>query len=196
MLKFVVLLTGLIPLCSGIVFSQSGVRSEKGCNIRLDNAPAVRGLKLGQTVEQVKAVLPTLLKRGSEATRDPEIGVLESRVRVNAPEYMPGFAGIDQVNILFLDDRLSQVKIVYDQSVRWQKESDFTSKVSESLNLPNAWEDTIGGSIMNCDGFFLRAEIGHYTSPTELLMKQTNLSEEVGRRMKLRVDNQRGLFRP
>jgi hypothetical protein len=196
MLKFVMLLAGLIPPSSGIVLSQSGVQSEKRCNVRLDNAPTIRGLKLGQTVEQVKAALPTLLKRGSEATQDPGIGALESHVQVNAAEYMPGFAGINQVNVLFLDERLAQIKIVYDQSVRWQRESDFTSKVSESLNLPNAWEDSFGGSIMNCDGFFLRAEIGHCTSPTGLLIKLTNLTEEVDRRMKLRDEKQRGSFKP
>ena len=162
----------------------------------MDTAPTIRGLKLGQNLEQVKAVLPTLLKAGSNATRDPGIGALESRVNVNTPEYLPAFEGVEQVRVLFLDDRLVQMNFLYDRNVRWQREKDFTSKISESLKMPNVWEDGIGGSILNCEGFFLRAEIGYYNSPSQLLIKLTNLSAEIDRRIKARDEKQRGSFKP
>lgn len=175
MLKFLIPLICLCALCiPETALSQSGTQSENRCNTGLENAPTIRGLKLGQTLEQVKAVLPTLLRAGSNATRDPGIGALESRVNVNTPEYLPAFEGIEQVSVLFLDDRLVQMKFLYDRKVRWQRQTEFTSKISESLKMPNAWEDSIGGSILNCNGFFLRAEIGYYNGPSQLLIKLTN----------------------
>jgi hypothetical protein len=197
MLRFLITIICLSALCFAETgLSQSGAQSENRCTVGLDNTPTIRGLKLGQTLQQVKGILPTLLKAGSNATRDPGIGALESRVRVNTPVYLAAFAGIEQVNVLFLDDRLVQMNFVYDRNVRWQKGSEFTSKISESLKMPNVWEDSIGGSILNCNGFFLRAEIGYYSSASQLLIKQTNLSAEMDRRIKARDEKQRGSFKP
>lgn len=197
MLKFLIPLICLCGLCiPQSELSQSGTQSEARCTIGLDNAPTIRGLKLGQNLEQVKAILPTLLKAGSNATRDPGIGALESRVNVNTPEYLPAFEGVEQVQVLFLDDRLVQMNFLYDRTVRWQREKNFTSKISELLKLPNVWEDSIGGSTLNCDGFFLRAELGYYNSPSQLLVKLTNLSAEIDRRIKARDEKQRGSFKP
>ena len=197
MLKFLFPLICLCALCiPQNALSQSSTQSEVRCTIGLDNAPTIRGLKLGQNLEQVKAVLPTLLKAGSNATRDPGIGALESRVNVNTPEYLPAFEGVEQVQLLFLDNRLVQLNFLYDRTVRWQREKDFTSKISELLKLPNVWEDSIGGSILNCDGFFLRAELGYSNSPSQLLVKLTNLSAEIDRRIKARDEKQRGSFKP
>jgi hypothetical protein len=75
-------------------------------------------------------------------------------VNVNTPEYLPAFEGVEQVQVLFLDDRLVQMNFLYDRTVRWQREKDFTSKISELLKLPNVWEDSIGGSIFNCAKFY------------------------------------------
>jgi hypothetical protein len=197
MMKFLIPFICLcVPCIPQTALSQTGTQSETRCTIGLDNAPTIRGLKLGQNLEQVKAVLPSLLKAGSNATRDPGIGALESQVNVNTPEYLPAFEGVEQVRVLFLDDRLVQMNFLYDRKVRWQREKDFTSKISELLKLPNAWEDSIGGSILNCDGFFLRAEIGYYNSPSQLLVKLTNLSAEIDRRIKARDEKQRGSFKP
>jgi len=117
-------------------------------------------------------------------------------VNVNTPEYLPAFEGVEQVRVLFLDDRLVQMNFLDDRKVRWQREKDFTSKISESLKMPNVWKDSIGGSILNCDGFFLRAEIGYSNSPSQLLIKLTNLSAEIDRRIKARDEKQRGSFKP
>ena len=195
--RFLILLICLFALfiSETAAVSQSGTQSENRCNIGLDNAPTIRGLRLGQNLDQVKAILPTLPKAGSKATRDPGIGALESRVDVNTPTYLPAFEGIEQVNVLFLDDRLVQINFHYDRKLRWQSEKEFTSRISDSLKMPNVWEDGIGGSILNCNGFFLRAEIG-YNSPSQILIKLTNLSAEIDHRIKARDERQRGSFKP
>ena len=75
MLRFLIPLICLCALCiPETALSQSDTQSEARCTIGVDTAPTIRGLKLGQNLEQVKAVLPTLLKAGSNATRDPGIG--------------------------------------------------------------------------------------------------------------------------
>jgi hypothetical protein len=206
--KYLCALIGLIVLTlvfvSGVIAQSTKDANGSGkCDVQLDHAPSIRGLRLGHSIEDVKVVLPTLLQRNSGAVADPEIGLLQSEVRVDSAAYKPAFDGIDMVGLMFLDKKLAQIKIVYDHSIRWNKTRDFTSKISESLHLPNVWEGlffstgTLGDDpSMECGGFLLTAEIGLHTSPTVLLIKQSNLSEEVDRRVKQRDEKKRGSFKP
>jgi hypothetical protein len=173
---------------------------QASCHLTLDQAPAIRGLRLGQSIADVKAILPTLLHRESGAVEDPDIGALQAKVHVDVAAYKPAFDGIDRVNVMFLDKRLAQISIIYDHSIEWKGGDEFTARISESLRLPNAWLSVLPSNTdflsMQCNGFLLTADVGKYSARTSLLIKQTNLDTEMDRRAKSRADQRRDSFKP
>lgn len=132
------------------------------CTVGLSNAPEVRGLRLGMSVEEFKAKFP-LTTRSTLRSVNPDViepgvpmpdrfgavnmpaktfGVLSETEVTNNPQ----LKGIRIRQVLFVDGRLAHFRIIYsDDTVKWEDLAEFAVKTSESLSLPVAsWQPKQG----------------------------------------------------
>jgi hypothetical protein len=128
------------------------VSSAQQCVLKseqLPDAPELRGFRLGQTFDQVEAIVPQI-KFG----RADEIGV--TRTSIN-PLYdqkfdQAKFADIRTISFDFLDGKLTTLWIGYESTFKWQTVDEFIRGISKALNLPRSWSPKRNGQQLNCDG--------------------------------------------
>jgi hypothetical protein len=88
-----------------------------------------------------------------------EVGSLA--VNVPAADLKPETGdGIESVNLTFVDNRLSQIKVTYNSASQWDNLQDFFTRESQKLSLPKPTaSDSLQGSggnekyAVRCEGF-------------------------------------------
>lgn len=147
-LKKLVTIITLIIVCAFAASAQ-----EAKCSLKLAELPAVselRGFHLGMTVEEVKARLPRVQLKPAD-----EFGFTSLNI---FPDYESGidktaFAGVRTISLEFLDGRVSSLWIGYDKSFKWQTLDEFTTGMTASLKLPNAWRSKFRNRLLDCADF-------------------------------------------
>lgn len=137
---------GLLP---GAVL-KDGRRLSLWCDMSLDKAPVVRGLRLGMTELEAEKVL------GGDLTFlvDHDEGTRSSSVLVNRIE---GFEGIGFVTIDSFDSKIFRIRISYDSSVKWKNVEELVDNFGPKLGLPAAWkEENWGMALIACKDFDAR----------------------------------------
>lgn len=139
---------GFIFTCIAVVPAQ------EQCKLNVAQLPTLRGLRLGMTTEQVRSVFP-----GMQSEAKGDLGQINTSVsRDYSGTNGPIFKDIYGIDFTFFDNKLVDFTIQYDYSVHWDTLESFIAKVSESLRLPNLWENEGGFSKkLKCDGFIIRA---------------------------------------
>jgi hypothetical protein len=117
---------------------------------QLSQAPELKRLWPGMTVEQVKGVVPAL-----EMGKQDELGLSKTSF---SPDFNPkvdkaAFQGVRTVSLDFLDGRLFSVWIGYNETFKWKTIDDVTRAITQSLKLPNAWETKARGQQLTCGDF-------------------------------------------
>jgi hypothetical protein len=131
---------------------------------KLTQAPAIRGIRLGMSAEQMLAQIP-----GSEADSDLLARLSRDYFGSRSAILVPGnyvtskekFAGIKSINVTLLDGRLVSLYIEYD-GPQWSSDKQFVARLAELLNLPGvgSWKyGNSGGLAIVCDGFEISARI-------------------------------------
>jgi hypothetical protein len=154
------------------------------CTLTLAQAPEIRGIRLGMSLEQALSVFPSLkrppevivLPDGGSITRDflepDEVGVIRVRINTLDPKYSreaTKLEGIGNFNFDFTDGRISYISVIYDTQAKWSTPDEFAQKVSESLRIPSAWKKPIeynreSERDMECDGFVITVRANRYTA--------------------------------
>jgi hypothetical protein len=147
-----VLSAWLLVACSG------GSQENQKCTVGITNAPEIRGLRLGMSVDEFRAKFPLttrpILKSVNPDVVEPSVpapdrfGVINMQGKTSGilPETEiannPSLKGAEIRQALFVDGRLAHFRIVYrDDGVRWDNLTQFVVKTSETLGLPLAsWE--------------------------------------------------------
>jgi hypothetical protein len=137
-------------------------------------SPAVRGIRLGMTAEEVFALFPASSERPENknailsAEQPPNYGIASLSFQ---PSTYPSpakerFAAIDSVSITLFDGRVTDIQVAYagpDSNPRgpvWNNVDDFIAKLSEAFALPAAkyWFEYSGYSkTLKCAGFEMEA---------------------------------------
>lgn len=190
----------LIALVFGLVSAAAGQTSNTSgageCKLTLAQAPAIRGIRLGMSVDQVLAQIP-----GSEADSDFLARLSRDYFGSRSATVMPSsyvtsrekFAGINSINLSFLDGRLVSFGIHYD-GPEWRSKEQFVARVAEVLNLPGVgyWKPSLV-----CDGFEISAQTG---SPkgAAITMKDTkvDIGKVVHEREEVPKEKARRAFKP
>ena len=133
------------------------------CKLTLAQAPAIRGMRLGMSAEQLLAQIP-----GSEADSDLLAKLSRDYFGSRSARVVPGnyvtaqekFAGIKSVDVHFLDGRLMSLYIQYD-GPEWSSANQFVARLAELLNLPGvaSWKPVNSGLAIVCDGFEISGQI-------------------------------------
>lgn len=133
----------------------AGAQAGAKCSLtteQLSQAAELKGLWPGMTVEQVKAVVPSL-----EMGKADELGLSKTSF---SPDFNPkinkaAFQGVRTVSLDFLDDKLFSVWVGYNETFKLKTIDEIVRAVTQSLKLPNAWETKGRGQQMNCGDFQL-----------------------------------------
>lgn len=156
-MKTVLLIALVLGSVSTAAAQTSNTPGAGECKLKLSQAPAIRGIHLGMTANEVLAQIP-----GSEADSDLLARLSRdyfgSRSAVVRPEgYVTSkekFAGVNSISLGFLDGRLMSFSIRYD-GPEWRSIEQFVARVAEVLNLPGvgSWKPNNNGLAIACDGF-------------------------------------------
>lgn len=153
-------------------YSQTEVAkvSPPACTLKPTQAPAVRGIKLGMSVEDLLALFPGSASEDgirlsvSKADNYPNFGVVGIDIIPNRYTSKERFAGIGYFNFVFLDGRVAQYQVDYNGAPNgptWRHIDDFIAKIAEAFHLPAAsnWvphEYNSSTKDLKCDGFQMR----------------------------------------
>lgn len=120
-------------------------------------APELVGFRLGMTIAEVKESLADSSMFDSRMSSGNEVG--SRAVNVPAADLKAETGdGIDNVNLTFVDSRLSQIKVTYNSASQWDSLQDFFARESQKLSLPKP-DGLLEGSggkekyTVKCEGF-------------------------------------------
>lgn len=134
-------------LCATCAFAQKKQKGDaKGAPCPVERAPAMRGFKLGMLLTDVKGALEDTSIFESKISGGNSVG--SRAVRLQGSELKGDNAeGVDDVDLVFVDDRLSYFKVNFNSGMRFDSASDFFTKMSETLGIPKpSGEDQGRGS--------------------------------------------------
>lgn len=92
-------------------------------------APALRGLRLGQTKEEIKQIIGEMPATEYENKFMPSSYLLKKN---------PDFADVDRLTITFFENKAGKIFVDYDNSIKWRNAAEFLLVLSEKLDLPPA----------------------------------------------------------
>lgn len=162
----------------------TAARAQAACTLTVDKAPAIRGLRLGMTLGEIKSFAPDI--RVNDQGFGESMAALDQVGKVDPIR----FKGVSSVFLHFVDERLTAFSVAYDPSVHWESTSQFVAKVSEALKLPPAWEGSDDAKTMTCDGFRIGAQ------PNSISMGIPDADKVVRRRRAEEAERKRQGFRP
>jgi hypothetical protein len=111
----------------------------------VERAPALRGFRLGMPLAEVKGALEDSSLFDSKITGSTVVG--SRAVRILGSELKGDNAeGVDDVDLVFVDDRLSNIKVNFNSGMHWDSASDFFKRMSETLGLPQPSGEEARGS--------------------------------------------------
>jgi hypothetical protein len=142
--------TVLLLAVSGLVSAQQPPCAAKLAT--LPQVPELRGFHLGMTPEQVKARVPQVA-----FGRTDDLGV--SRTSVN-PGFDPrmdkvSFADVRTVSLDFLDGRVTQLWIGFEDTFKWKTVDEFVKGISLVFSVPDDWPTKGRGRELQCTDFSL-----------------------------------------
>lgn len=144
---------GLILIGSIALILTCAVASTAQCALKPDQAPEVRGLRLGMTVARMRTLYTSLAPRAADEFGEAQITAGSNNL---TPVEQIAFKGIDTIHLDFIDDRLVEFGVTY-ANLPWKDLNQFISKTSELLKLPSGWSGDENTQTLNCNGLQIRA---------------------------------------
>jgi hypothetical protein len=160
----------LLLLIAGTLTGQTTDQSYTGCNLTREKAPAVRGVKLGMTSDDIHALLPGLRDDYkdvvSSARNSPQFGSVSLNLNVVDKDR---FNGIEGVNFQLFDDHVVQFNVYYrgpnsvPRGPSWPNPDDLIARFADAYHLPGpanwAGDPGSGSKLLRCKGFEVRVMI-------------------------------------
>jgi hypothetical protein len=129
------------------IFHEADSQDELSCQLALAQAPAVNGLKLGMTAEEVLALFPGSKEDAqvrADLSRPSPFGMSGFVISPAKYESREKFADTNQITLKLLDGRVSNLRVGYN-GPEFSHVDKFVARFSEEKNLPaDAWEPYVG----------------------------------------------------
>lgn len=138
--------------------SNPGASAASECKLKLAQAPVIRGIRLGMTVNEVLAVFPGAEK--DEALRQNlsrgSFGLTGFSVDPSKYGSKDKFVGVSGVNFGFLDGDMNSFSVEYN-GPEFRNNEQFISRIVGPLNLPGIefWK----GAELFCEGFWVGVRV-------------------------------------
>jgi hypothetical protein len=122
-------------MLAAIMLVCAAVASAQQPSCALKQAPELLGFRLGMSTAEVKASLADSSMFDSRMSSGNDVG--SRAVNVPAADLKPETGdAIESVNLTFVDNRLSQIKVTYNSASQWDGSQDFFKRESAKLSLP------------------------------------------------------------
>ena len=170
-------------------------RLPPACDLRVKDAPALRGLRLGMSVSDVSSRLGGL--RPQPGRCGLSTLYLDGRQLSAAAR---GFEGVAFLRLIFLDDKVVYLNVGYGREFPFKSFDEYLSTLSSSLGLPGMWRRVAGApdferaQAMTCEGFVVAAgRVGslyvelHDTEAVKTLVRR---DMEAGQRQKREAERE------
>ena len=142
------------------------------CAFTREQAPAIGGLRLGMTRDQVRALVP-----GIKISAPNELGVEHAELKSgdlgNLPAAQTFFEGAQGVSLEFTDGMLSFIRVFYPVTSKWESKDEFLTTMAPKFNLHGNWKpfydwankdvrdaEDLRDLAIECTGFRLSVGIG------------------------------------
>jgi len=195
-----------ISVLSAASGQTAGPRPGAGrCALRLADAPAVRGLRLGMSADQLLALFPgsrenpDIKSKLEWARRAPHYGL--ANLGFTRGDYPTAalFTNVTQFNIQLFDERVTDIGIYYG-GPPWGSVDEMVARVSEALALPGVEEwDASGPSTkaLRCEGFEVTVTAyGDGTCCSSLRLRVPAVDQRVRERRVAEEEKARREFKP
>ena len=181
--------TFLIVACCVQASAQGG-----GCSLNVGQSPQLRGLRLGMTVEQVRARYPRL-----PPMRADEFGQVKATFGGLKDVDEAAFEGVNNISLNFVDDRLVGFAVGY-EGAPWDNMDQLMARIREPLKLPGGWTgEGYSPRRLSCDGFQIEVGASSYSvqwlSPY-IRVWEPGAEDVVARRAAEKRERQRQAFKP
>lgn len=147
------------------------LQNESMCTLTISESPAIRGIKLGMSVDQLLSLFPGSHERDhnkralENSQAHPNFGI--ARLGFQPSEYSSAvqerFAGISWISVVAFDGQITEIMVSYQdppKGPRWPHVDLFIAKLVETFGLPDLaeWLSTgVQSKTLKCSGFELRA---------------------------------------
>jgi hypothetical protein len=183
------LLTILI-VCALPAYPQA---QKSACTMKADQSPEVRGFKLGQTIEQLRAKFP---KNFWLDTDDPEgttIALLDRRDFGDNETY----EGLEGVTLKFLDKKVASLTVKYLRDTKWNSQEEFNNVVTQNLKLPTTGWKGRYSLTLTCEDFTVETSAGASgIVGASIQISLRDLEQEMERRKLQKEADRRKVFKP
>lgn len=200
-LVFLIVLSSAFPL-----FGQGKNETKPAkCALAIERAPELRGFRVGATQASVLARFPGVsvekpdkfgVTRLRLTTIDSSAVVKglpvrekavqadmaslpggESSFTIDAAKF-PSLKGVRRIQLRFLDGRLANIQVAYDDTIKWIGIDEFVETVAEILNLPAEWQSPAEAESpeekeLRCEAFVVTAHVGSDASDTRIAAQLT-----------------------
>ena len=109
----------------------------KPCPEDLSGKIELRGFKLGMSVPEVRARVPNL--RLKPLDKHNHAGFSASVRSDRFLSQAASLKGVEVIDFEFIDDKLSDISFLYDDSVKWQSGAAFAEQVSSAMGIKSRW---------------------------------------------------------
>lgn len=134
-----------------LLFSIPSAAQEK---CALERPPAVFHLKLGMSPQQVQSVLGQAVKIKIKSSGQRTF--FENFINKPAPNSL---AGVRAIYLRFLDGRIYQIEIFYEERSEWQMLENFLADFSAKNSFPvSVWQTEYNIAEINCGDFSIVAD--------------------------------------
>ncbi len=175
-----------------ISFCFSIKAQDQKCALTVEQAPELRGFKLGMEFGKVKELFP-----GKRYWSEGEFGLRQLRFfDYELPEERRD--GLDDLSLHFVDDRLTYILVRYDNSVQFKDAADFRDKVAEAMKLKGQWHGDSrirDGFTLECQGFKIFVDRNLGMMP-EVAMSINGATDIVEKRKQEAEQKKRREFKP
>lgn len=125
----------LTVLLAILLLCYDSVSAQK-CELTLEQAPELRGFKLGMTVTQARVKLPGVVFPKPDENGELTLFLTGTSLRKSDPA---ATGDVRNGVLTFFDGRLVSLGIGYGDSVKWDNVDEFVFTVAQSLGLPPIW---------------------------------------------------------
>jgi hypothetical protein len=146
---------GLILISIAILTIPISAAAQEPCQKDLAEAPAVFGLKLGMTFEQMRGVLGPAIKL--KPKKSGEGSYFENFIDRPSPGSL---AGVRAMYLRVFNNKIYEIEIFYENNGKPVRLEDFITRLSPELALPTPlWKVTSGSGTIDCKAFTIKADV-------------------------------------
>lgn len=179
----------------------SGSSADSKCSLTREQAPEIRGIRLGMSTEQLLTLFPEDFNReritdGVKASKNMESYGLGRFHLLPDNAANPKLAGINSITVVMIDERVTSVTVDYG-GVEWKTIDQFVAKLSDGLRLPSSsWERGDQSGHWNCNGFSVEARFSRGTTQSWVTVRDTSTPRVIEDRREAAKEKAREAFKP